>query len=305
MPHDNSLRIGPVLPAGQDEALRLLLTRVAPAERPQQMAALAAAAAASEGGVNGLLGAYRGERLVGAVFFQVQPGKTATVWPPQVAAGEEAAITGRLLDTACNALAQLGTRTAQALTETDAQPEAEVLSRAGFAHVADLLYLVSPDSEFPTHPPSSPLHFEPYSPANHRRLVAVVDQTYEHSLDCPQLDGVRDTEDVLAGYRATGAFDPRRWLIVRHDGHDIGCLLVSDHPEHNTCELVYMGVVPAARGHAWGMDIARHAQWLAREAGRPRLALAVDAANEPAIRMYAAVGFQTWDRRAVWLKVFS
>jgi hypothetical protein len=31
--------------------------------------------------------------------------------------------------------------------------------------------------------------------------------------------------------------------------------------------------------------------------------LAVDAANEPAIRMYAAAGFQAWDRRSVYLKM--
>jgi RimJ/RimL family protein N-acetyltransferase len=32
--------------------------------------------------------------------------------------------------------------------------------------------------------------------------------------------------------------------------------------------------------------------------------LAVDAANEPAIAAYAAAGFQAWDRRRVYLRVF-
>jgi hypothetical protein len=32
------------------------------------------------------------------------------------------------------------------------------------------------------------------------------------------------------------------------------------------------------------------------------LVLAVDAANEPAIRMYSLAGFRAWDRRAVWIK---
>ena len=103
--------------------------------------------------------------------------------------------------------------------------------------------------------------------------------------------------DVLAGYRATGSHDPQRWLLVRHEGRDVGCLLLSDYPEQGNVELVYMGVVPEARGEGWGMHIARQAQWLARQAGRPRLVLAVDAANAPALRIYLALGFRPWDRR--------
>jgi ribosomal protein S18 acetylase RimI-like enzyme len=63
-----------------------------------------------------------------------------------------------------------------------------------------------------------------------------------------------------------------------------------------------MGVVPEARGQGLGISIVRHAQYLARAAGRERLVLAVDAANEPAIAVYAAAGFVCWDRRSVFLR---
>ena len=43
----------------------------------------------------------------------------------------------------------------------------------------------------------------------------------------------------------------------------------------------------------------------ARQAERKRLVLAVDAANEPALRMYAAAGFQAWDRRSVFVRVLD
>ena len=33
--------------------------------------------------------------------------------------------------------------------------------------------------------------------------------------------------------------------------------------------------------------------------------LAVDAANEPALRGYAAAGFVAWDRRSVFLKLLT
>ena len=32
----------------------------------------------------------------------------------------------------------------------------------------------------------------------------------------------------------------------------IGCLILTDYPEHAIWELIYMGVLPAARGRGWG-----------------------------------------------------
>jgi hypothetical protein len=80
-----------------------------------------------------------------------------------------------------------------------------------------------------------------------------------------------------------------------------------------------MGITPESRGSARGVEIVRFAQWItgqARTAERndggnvqqnvkhavDRLVLAVDVANAPAIRTYAAAGFQAWDRRSVFLR---
>jgi hypothetical protein len=79
-------------------------------------------------------------------------------------------------------------------------------------------------------------------------------------------------------------------------------LLLADHPDDDQWELVYMGIIPAARGRGWGLQITRHAQWLTGCAARRRLILAVDAANQPAVAMYAAAGFQTWNRRSAFVK---
>ena len=88
-------------------------------------------------------------------------------------------------------------------------------------------------------------------------------------------------------------------------GDDVGCLLLTDFPEHENWELTYMGVAPSARGNGWGAHIVRYAQWRARLADRLRLVLAVDADNGPAITLYAAAGFQAWERRTVFVKVFG
>jgi RimJ/RimL family protein N-acetyltransferase len=110
---------------------------------------------------------------------------------------------------------------------------------------------------------------------------------------------------VLTGYQATGRFDPGHWRIVRSDGRDVGCLLLADHPAADQWELVYMGLVPAARGHGLGAEMIRFSQYLTGQAGRGRLVLAVDADNAPALALYASAGFLRWDRRSAFLRIFG
>jgi ribosomal protein S18 acetylase RimI-like enzyme len=78
-----------------------------------------------------------------------------------------------------------------------------------------------------------------------------------------------------------------------------------DLGDRPTWELVYMGLLPIVRGSALGLQVVRHAQWLARLAGSSRLVLAVDSRNEPALRCYERAGFLEWERRAVHLKIFG
>ncbi len=300
----DNLQIGPVSAEDRAEAFELVFSRMATDERRPQVDSLVTTTASGEVSAEGLLGARRHGRLVGAVFSQVQPGKTAVVWPPRLVSGEPEATAAELLAATCKQLADHRVRIAQSLLSTVTEGDERLLRGADFQPLADLLYLVSLEGEFPTTGPTTPLEFEPYSPANHDRLAQIVNATYQQTRDCPQLNGVRQIEDVLTGYRHTGVFDGGRWLIVRYEDQDVGCLLLADHPEHGNWELVYMGLMASCRGHGWGMDIARHAQWLTRQAGRPRLVLAVDADNHPAITIYSTVGFQAWDRRSAYLKVF-
>jgi ribosomal protein S18 acetylase RimI-like enzyme len=249
-----------------------------------------------------LLGAYRGRRLVGTVFSQLQAGNSGIIGLPGILSDESPATSRSLLGAAAERLAGQGARLIYAILEKETEAEVDLFRQTGFKHLAHLLYLVAPESEFPRARPESFLDFEPYSPANHQRLARVVEATYQQTLDCPGLEAVRAVDDVLAGYREMGVFDPGRWLIVRHTGIDIGCLLLTDHPRHQNLELVYMGVAPAARGKQWGYQIARHAQWVAQQLGRRRVVLAVDEANLPALKMYRQAGFAAWEKRSVWAK---
>jgi ribosomal protein S18 acetylase RimI-like enzyme len=289
-----SPRIAHATAADEAAALELLLSPFSPPERREKLARLRA-----ETPPAALWVAYRGIELVGAIRSSAPAGRAATVSRPKARPGEPEATARALVEHAVRALEAQGVQLVQAVVESDRRSDIDRFVACGFRHVADLLYLVSSAAAFPDAPPANELAFVAYDTAGPARLARVVERTYEGSLDCPALEGARDVNDVLAGYRASGPFDPGRWLLVRQGGEDVGCLLLADDLPGEQWELVYMGVVPEARGRGLGLAMARHAQWMARCAQRKRLVLAVDEANLPAKRAYAAAGFVSWDARSV------
>jgi GNAT superfamily N-acetyltransferase len=302
---ESGLQVGPVPPQDRDQALDLAFSYLEPAERRRQVDESFAVQRGDRAAVDGLIGAWRAGRLVGAMFSQVQPGRIASVCLPRLVAGEPESTAIALLAVNEDLLCRQQVGLAHVLLREVGVADEALLQLGGFVHLADLLYLVSPKSRFPATPPASQLDFEPYQETEHQRLARIIEATYEATLDCPQLEGMRSTEDVLASYRGNGVFDPNRWLIVRHGQDDVGCLLLADQPRQDSMELLYMGVIRAARGHGWGRQFASRAQWLARLAGRKQLVLAVDSLNTPAIRSYLAVGFQAWQERRLYVRQSS
>jgi mycothiol synthase len=295
--------ISAALPREQRAGLELVLAEVPPARRSKHVAQLIEAARGGRIDLAGLLIARRNHEMVGAVWGQSQPGRTASVWPPAVV-DQQADCVSPLLNELIAWLESNDVRVAQSLLTGQAAQQAALLMEHGFAHLADLLYMVCLPGQFPRDPPASDLRIEPAPQKDDRRLAEMIARTYEDTLDCPQLNGVRDLDDVLAGYRACGEFDPARWLIASRGEQDVGCLLLADHPDEDQWELVYAGLVPQERGRGAGAVLTRHAQFLAGQAGRARLVLAVDAANTPAVTTYERAGFVTWDRRSAYLRIF-
>ncbi|HEV3025457.1 MAG TPA: GNAT family N-acetyltransferase, partial [Pirellulales bacterium] len=208
--------------------------------------------------------AYRGRKLAAALLAQVQPGKAAVVLPPRAAAGQPPEDARELLAKVIAKLFGDGVQLVQALLESDYGSDAQLLADLGFRHLSNVLYLASWLPSFPTSEPNDGLEFVAHSLAERGRLADIVQRTYAGSLDFPQVEGLRQIDDILVGYASIGVFDPARWLIASHRGVDVGCLLLADHPRTNHWELIYMGVVPEARGRGWGLCMTRHAQWLAR-----------------------------------------
>ena len=292
-------------PAHQRPALGLVISERATEGEPEQLGALLAAARLGTLSLDGLLEARRDGRQVGAAWVQTLPGKVAAEWVPQCVAGEPESTAGLLQEALDRFVVARGVRLVQTLLPSSDGRDADRLRRSGFAHAAQLLYLVSVAEQFPTKAPGGPLRFVPYRPVDHGWLARLVEKTFDQTLDCPALNGSQHIDDTLEGYQGTGVFSPERWLFVQNKRQDIGCLLLADHPEQDQWELVYMGLVPSARGQGFGLFVTRHAQWLARGAGRQQIVLAVDVANEPAVAMYAAAGFTAWHQRSVFLKFFG
>jgi ribosomal protein S18 acetylase RimI-like enzyme len=129
--------------------------------------------------------------------------------------------------------------------------------------------------------------------------------TYASSLDMPELEGARSLDDIIEGHRAAGRFMPANWQVGQVAGHpEIAVvLLLSDVPDRDVWEVVYLGLTPAARGRGLGRAAIARALELAGQ-HVSRLELAVDTRNRPATRLYESTGFTPFDRRSVHLVVF-
>ncbi len=292
---------------------------------------------ADVGPFDGLFGAWRKEKLVGAMFSQTEPGKIAVVYLPRLIDGESVTTAEQLYTATWQLLTRHQIALAQ-LTLSTVNPTDETLLRSGdFCYLTDLLYLVSfvsssesnnvdanvlQDSQFEiarhnisageigqrsdiTTVPLGQLEFEPYRAACHDEWKKMIRETYEDTLDCAEYQETRNSDEIMEGYGTTGTFDPTLFWLARHHRRAVGCLLLADHPNHNNMELRYLGLIPEVRGRGWGKLLVAQAKTVARRAKRQRLIAAVDAANSPALQTYAAMDFQAWQRRRLYIRTLS
>jgi ribosomal protein S18 acetylase RimI-like enzyme len=285
------------------EALALVLCELAPSLRRQVAGGLLDIEDIAEFGHEPLYIARRGRALRGAAWGQRQSGNIAVFWPPQLEAGEDERTAYELTQAVISDLDETLVEMTQVFLSAPTAETVKVLWHVGFRHLADLMYMKCESSRFPLAAPEPfELEYVPYDGMQRGRLINLIGQTYEDTLDCTALEGVRNIDNVLNGYQGTGVYRPENWLFVRSGGEDVGVLLLADHPKGRHWELMYVALVPAARGRGWGRQITRYAQWLARGANVERIVVAVDASNSPAVAMYRDSGFDLWDERAVYVR---
>jgi mycothiol synthase len=301
-----SLTLARCDPAAEKDVLALAAQAWPEAERAGYWQAIGALLRSDQAERVVLISARAGDQLLAAQLGQTLSGRAAVVWPPCFSSDKSQLpdddLVTSLFAHLFRGLIATGAQLAQALLSPDDQVSAALFSRGGFARAADLLYLAAEIQTAPQDLAPLPFELAPFQLGDESRLVALIERTYLGTLDCPSIDGLRNTADVVAGYQAVGDFHPELWSLVRSGGDDVGCLLVNLHPDVRHAEIVYLALVPEVRGRGWGLALARLAQSLARRADSLRVVLAVDAANRPAIQLYEQAGFVVFDRRAVWIK---
>jgi mycothiol synthase len=295
--HAPSVRRCP--PEHRAAALKLLLA----ARDPTQCEGLAACIVAVGDGASAWDGLFVAgdDRPAAALWVQGAAGNTAIVWPPP----SDDPWIDALFDAAVEFVDEHRIDVAQMIVSVPDGFAPVAMERRGFALLAELAYLFVDVSRLPAQKTQIPqsLQFVPHAGRDLSLLARVVEQSYQGTQDCPRLDNVRSIDDVLAGYREQGVHHPEHWYLVAEEGHNLGLLLLAEHPSVDNWELVYMGVVPAARGRGLGEIIARFAIETARRGDAQRLVLAVDAANAPAMAMYRRAGFLEWERRTVYARL--
>jgi len=245
-----------------------------------------------------------GQWLLWASLPMVSPGRTMLMFAAPADVCEPAAL-ALGINTVCRHHGAQGVQLAQALLDPADTATAAAYTGLAFHPVAELLYLqraVRKSAPEPAVPPG--LHLDRYSPATHAGFAAAILASYRESLDCPPLNGVRDIEDVLAGHKSAGEFDPSDWFLLSDgDRSPLGVLLLSRTGTGDGMELVYLGLAPAARGRGLGDYLVRLAEARSAAAKAKHLSLAVDALNGPALSLYHRHGMQEIARKRALMRV--
>ncbi|MFN0052924.1 MAG: GNAT family N-acetyltransferase [Planctomycetales bacterium] len=298
--------MAPIVAAGtrwREPALGLLYGTLPAQERASQMAQMQAAARNGEISLDELLVAIVQEKVAATSLTVHRPGGMAFLWPPVIAPGENPLLADQLLASAASRLESSESLYAQCLLEPQDAEGRELLERGGFPYVTDVLLLSRQVDRLPLDAPRTGLESTPYSPSEHAAYVRVVEATFVETLDCSRLTEVRDAERSLTGHRAAGPFDPALWRLFRIGAAEVGVLLAVDHADSGVREILYLGVVPEARGRGIGKGILQSALRGARRDARQEMQVAVDAANHPARKVYRELGFREDRKMAVHLRL--
>lgn len=301
------IRVRTASPDQLQTALSLLLPPAASdADCETQLADVMQEAAEGRLCFDHLLLAEIGEEPAGAGLLIFHADGTAYVWPPAVApsrANDSARIVDAILQEVCTRIDGSSAWIGQSLLEPGDLSTRASLTRNGFAHLTDMIY-VQRFLDEPL-PPRSAVTFETVTfdhLRNRHRFARLLERTYCGTRDCPELEGLRSGEAALSGHQLTGQFVPSRWKVYCVDGEDVGVLLLNGHPEQSVWEVVYMGVVAEVRGRGLGRDMLLSGLYEARAMGTGSVLLAVDSRNVFARAVYDALGFVEVDVRAVLVR---
>ncbi len=250
------------------------------------------------------LGIVEGQRLLGACLGIISPGRNAMILHSDCSADSPLC---RVLADALVRIEHLAQHDnvilLQSLIRDLNTGRARALQWAEYEYLSDLRYLTlvlpAPAGDVPCDPEFAVVD---YTSVDEALFLRTLERTYLGSQDCPALSGLRTTEDIVLSHRHTGIHDPKLWLLAIINDEPVGILLLTHVPLRSAMEIVYVGVVPQARGRSYGRLLVRLAIGAASRARKDHLMLAVDRRNHYALKIYASLGFTEMDRRHAWIR---
>jgi mycothiol synthase len=287
------------VPEDWSAALELALSHLGPEMRPARV--LNALALVAQGVIDprGIFVVRDGAGLRGVQICVPLAGAGGLVWLPRTDPADPA-LEEQLIQFGLDWLRGRGTKIAQALLSPADMPALGPLLQRGFQPITRLHYLEHALDSLPA-PRAQRLRYNTYSPANRDLFHHTLLRTYQGSLDCPELNGVRTIDEIIAGHMAQGNFRPERWWLAYDGDRPVAVAMVTAVPDLEAWDLSYLGVVPEARRLGLGRELAGHVLQVAQSEQAPKLVLAVDDRNAPAIQLYESLGFQNVDFREVYL----
>lgn len=287
-------------------AFQLLFRHLGSAERDTRIANGLRLAATGELTPDGIVVVHGAAGLVGAVVCVPLAGAGGLVWPPGVVEQPgRAEIEDQLVQVGLSWLRGRGIKVAQALLAPAEASRAESLQRNGFRYTTRLQYLRHDLDKLSNTAATIGFTVQNYHPSLAAVFHETLLRTYEDTLDCPELNGARTVEEIVAGHQAQGEFDPGRWWLARLGDQPVGVLLATKMFDSLAWDLSYVGVVPQARRRGLARALTQLALAQARKAGASQLNVAVDVRNQPARHLYASLGFSATEQRDVYLALLA
>jgi len=288
-------RIDRPSPRRRREALAVLL-----GGQPGQVDRFLAYADATGLTLEGLWSVFDGDELLASVLAAPSPGRTATLFITSPRADADVSIVSALVDHAARHGRELDVTLVQALVEPGRPRDLAAFERGGMRLIAQLRSLERPRprrGEIEVPPLPAGVTLETWRDDLSAETIGALDRSYVDTLDCPGLTGLRRGEDILAGHRASGRFDPSMWTVARaaggpRAGRLVATCFLNPHPAAGSIELVYLGIDPDFRGKGLGRALLARALDAASRRSERRVSLAVDEANTPALSLYARFGFR-------------
>lgn len=249
--------------------------------------------------------AHKEDTIESSVLVVINKGATATILATEPSNESSVQEVSSLIEESIRGLQGSACTIAQAILPVDAEQYARSYSKAGFDRLATLKYMERRRSSKLRTIHTCSAHFIPMTKQTDATLGSILMASYEGSLDCPKIHGLRDVQDIIDGHRGLGLHDPNLWSLAEIDGELVGALLLNVVPDSKCMELAYLGVAPSARGKGIGDAFVQRAVKQSNDHGCTKITLAVDSNNLPAIRLYSRWGFgETGQRSTMICKLY-